>query len=125
MPCLSGYEASPPPPFLAAPLPPPQTQPPPRPENGPRVGGSRRMARRYGPPVLWGLTDRCCTSFIFSVTDSPDPRPPWSRTRPKLNHQSFPSAPEAAAGLSAGVHRLPRRHHGPFRAVARDCCDLK
>ena len=43
----------PPPPFLAAPLPPPRPTPPPppRPENGPRVGGSRRMARRYGPPV--------------------------------------------------------------------------
>ena len=39
---LSGYEAcSPPPRFLAAPL------PPPRPESGPRVGGSRRMARCY------------------------------------------------------------------------------
>ena len=49
MPCLSSYEASPPP-FLAASLPPPQTQPPPRPENGPRVGGSRRMARCYAPP---------------------------------------------------------------------------
>ena len=32
-------------------LPPP---PPPRPESGPRVGGSRRMARCYGPPVAGG-----------------------------------------------------------------------
>ena len=51
-----------PPPFLAAPLPPPPDPappplswqppfpPPPRPESGPRVGGSRRMARCY-PPV--------------------------------------------------------------------------
>ena len=59
MPCLSGYEACPPPPpFLAAPLPlplppdlAPPPPPPPRPESGPRVGRSRRMARCYGPPV--------------------------------------------------------------------------
>ena len=63
-----------PPPFLAAPLP-PRTQPPPpsppRPESGPRVGGSRRMARCYGPPVVPGSIALCwgkllsppCTCF--------------------------------------------------------------
>ena len=45
-----------PPPFLGSPPPPPprpspRPSPPPPPESGPRVGGSRRMARCYSPPV--------------------------------------------------------------------------
>ena len=43
----------PPPPLLGSlpPPPPDPAPPPPRPANGPRVGGSRRMARCYAPPV--------------------------------------------------------------------------
>ena len=49
---------APPPPSWQPPFPPPpQTQPPPppppRPESGLRVGGIRRMARWYAPPVVF------------------------------------------------------------------------
>ena len=58
MPYMSGYEACPPPPLLGCPPPPPPPflaappPPPPTPENGPRVGRSRRMARCYAPPPV-------------------------------------------------------------------------
>ena len=57
--CQAIKPAPPPPPFLAPP-------PPPRPKSGPRVGGSRRMARCYGPPV----PDSQVTDVISKQQDS-------------------------------------------------------
>ena len=58
MPYLSGYEA--PSPLLGSPPPPPPDPPPPRPESGPRVGGTRRMARCYAPPPVFFLWYTVC-----------------------------------------------------------------
>ena len=60
MPYMLGSGYLPSPSAGPRPPPPPQTQPPPpRPEIGWKVGGSRRMARWYAPPVVLRAAYAC------------------------------------------------------------------
>ena len=122
----------PPPPQTQPPFP-PQTQPPPpppRPESGPRVGGSRRMARCYGPPVPHTPHLIVCVMAILCSLAPPPPLPlriwvshlrwgggPWSARRAWSAMSCTPTICTPSSGCS--THRISRTRTLPCPKIGR------